>query len=85
MLRKKEKESGGRETDMYVKRLTFAMTLIGNGNGATRATSGKSQVAGTLVGVSVGSAYGACANDLVRGRLGTPASASDAVRTQVLV
>lgn len=61
------------------------MALIGDGNGATRAAGGESQVAGTLVGVSVGSADGARAGDLVRGRLGAPAGAPHTVRAQVLV
>lgn len=61
------------------------MTLIGDGNGAASAAGGESQVAGTLVGVSVGPADGARAGDLVRGRLGAPAGAPHAVRAQVLV
>lgn len=67
------------------ERLTFAMALIGDGNGAARAAGSKSQVAGTLVGVSVGPADGARAGDLVRGRLRAPAGAPHAVRAQVLV
>jgi len=61
------------------------MALISDGNGATCATGGESQVAGTLVGVSVRSANGARAGDLVRGRLRAPAGAPHTVRTQVLV
>lgn len=67
------------------KRLTFAVALIGDGNGATCAAGGESQVAGTLVGVSVGPANGACDGSLLRGRLGAPAGAPHAVRAQVLV
>ena len=67
------------------RRLTFAVALIGDGNGATCAAGGKSQVAGTLVGVSVGPANGACGGSLLRGRLGAPAGAPHAVRAQVLV
>ena len=67
------------------RRLTFAVALIGDGNGATCAAGGKSQVAGTLVGVSVGPANGACGGSLLRGRLGAPASAPHAVRAQILV
>lgn len=61
------------------------MALIGDGNGATCAAGGKSQVAGTLVCVSVGPANGACGGSLLRGRLGAPAGAPHAVRAQVLV
>lgn len=61
------------------------MALIGDGNGATCAAGGKSQVAGTLVGVSVGPANGACGGSLLRGRLGAPAGAPHAVRAQILV
>lgn len=67
------------------ERLTFAMALICDGNGATCAAGGESQVAGTLVGVSVGPADGARAGDLVRGRLRAPAGAPHTVRAQVLV
>lgn len=63
----------------------FAVALIGDGNGATCAAGGKSQVAGTLVCVSVGPANGACGGSLLRGRLGAPAGAPHAVRAQVLV
>lgn len=63
----------------------FAMAFICDGNGATCAAGGESQVAGTLVGVSVGPADGARAGDLVRGRLGAPAGAPHTVRAQVLV
>lgn len=63
----------------------LAMALISDGNGATRAAGGESQVAGTLVGVSVGSANGPRAGDLVRGHLRAPAGAPHTVRTQVLV
>lgn len=61
------------------------MALISDRNGATCAAGGESQVAGTLVGVSVGPADGARAGDLVRGRLGAPAGAPHTVRAQVLV
>lgn len=61
------------------------MALIGDGNGATCAAGGESQVAGTLVGVSVGPANGACSGSLLRGRLWAPAGAPHAVRAQVLV
>lgn len=61
------------------------MALISDGNGSTCAAGGESQVAGTLVGVSVGPADGARAGDLVRGRLGAPAGAPHTVRAQVLV
>lgn len=61
------------------------MALIGDGNGATCAAGGESQVAGTLVGVSVGPANGACGGSLLRGRLRAPAGAPHAVRAQVLV
>lgn len=67
------------------RRLTFAVALIGDGNGATCAAGGESQVAGTLVGVSVGPADGAHGGSLLRRRLGAPAGAPHAVRAQVLV
>lgn len=69
------------------KGLTFTMTLVSDGNGATCSAGGKLQMASTFVSVSVGSADGTRACDLVRGRrrLGAPAGALDAVGTQVLV
>lgn len=70
-MREREREGGG---------LTFTVTLISDGNGATRAAGGESQVAGTLVGVSVGSADGTCAGDLVRECLGAPAGAPHTMR-----
>jgi len=57
------------------------MTFISDRNGATRAAGGESQVTGTLVGVSVGSADGACAGDLMRECLGASAGAPHTVRT----
>lgn len=62
-------------------RVLFAVALIGDRNGATRAAGGESQVAGTLVGVSVGPANGPSGCVLVRGRLRAPAGAPHAVRT----
>lgn len=78
MTKKEERQESRR-------RLTFAVALIGDGNGATCAAGGESQVAGTLVGVSVGPANGACGGSLLRGRLWAPAGAPHAVRAQVLV
>lgn len=75
-------ERGEREGgEAQREKLTFAMTFISDGNGATRAAGGKSQVAGTLVGVSVGSADGAYADDLVRECLRAPAGAPHTMRT----